>query len=95
MEPSETASAFQIPRGMRPVSVHLAENVSVVPRDHVDVLLTTKQGHTSTVVKDVEVAAVDQTTRVVTVLICPSDALKLTTAAEHSKIRLLKVRGML
>ena len=47
---------------MRALDMHVDEDVFVAAGDHVDVLLTTKQGQTSTVIENVEVAAANQST---------------------------------
>lgn len=86
--PSGSAPEVHIPRGMHAVSMHIDENVSVASGDHVDVLLTTKQGQTSTALENVEVVAVNQSTRVVTFLASPDDAQKVMAAEGEFRLRL-------
>jgi Flp pilus assembly protein CpaB len=70
--------------------MHLDENVSVASGDHLDVLLTTEQGQTSTALENVEVVAMDQSTRVVTFLASPNDAQKVMAAEGKFRLRLRK-----
>jgi Flp pilus assembly protein CpaB len=90
--PSGSTPEVHIPRGMRAVSMHLDEDVSVAAGDRVDVLLTTTQGQTSTVLEleNVEVVAVNQNTRVVTFLASPDDAHKVMAAEGKLRLRLWK-----
>ena len=76
----------QIPRGMRAVSVR--SNIAVAPGDHVDVLVVGKGQQTNTVLENVEVAAAEKESGIVTFLVSPDDAQKVTNAGEQGKFRL-------
>jgi Flp pilus assembly protein CpaB len=80
--------AIHIPPGMRAVSIHLDESLSGAPGDHVDVSLTTKQGETSTVLENVQLADVNLNARLVTFMVSSDDAQKVMTASEQGKFRL-------
>ncbi|PYX67406.1 MAG: hypothetical protein DMG74_00130 [Acidobacteria bacterium] len=86
--PSGSVPTVQIPPGMRALDMHVDEDVFVAAGDHVDVLLTIKQGQTSTVIENVEVAAANQSTRVVTFLVSPDDARRVMIAGEQGQFRL-------
>jgi len=73
---------------MRALDMHVDEDVFVAAGDHVDVLLTIKQGQTSTVIENVEVAAANQSTRVVTFLVSPDDARRVMIPGEQGQFRL-------
>src|SRR5438128_4635577 len=97
-----------IPPGMRAVSVRVNDTTSVsgfvLPRTHVDVLLTGNPGgsseqQTTTVLKDVAVVATGQKLErdsagepqiapVITLLVSPDDAQKLALASTQGKIQL-------
>src|SRR6266550_8075456 len=93
-----------IPPGMQAVSV-LGVTDSVVPRTRVDVLLTRNRtggggAQTTTVLENVAVISSGQrlegmqpdkpeTAPVITLLVCPDDAQKLTLASQKRRIRLL------
>jgi Flp pilus assembly protein CpaB len=76
----------QIPRGMRAVSV--ISDISVAPGDHVDVLVSGKGHETNTVLENVEIAAADKESGVVTFLVSPDDAQRVMDAGEQGKFRL-------
>jgi Flp pilus assembly protein CpaB len=84
---AQVVPRVQIPRGMRAVSVR--SNIAVAPGDHVDVLVVGKGQETNTVLENVEVAAAEKESRVVTLLVSPDDAQRVTDALEHGKFRLL------
>ncbi len=77
----------RIPPGMRGVTIHI-EDISVVPGDHVDVLVMGKGQESNTVLENVEVAAAEKESGVVTLLVFPDDAQRMTDAGEHGKFRL-------
>ena len=76
----------QIPPGMRGLTIRIDEGISVVPGDHVDVLVVGKGQETNTVLENAEVAAAES--GVVTFLVSPDDAQKVTDAGEQGKFRL-------
>lgn len=83
---TQVVPRVQIPRGMRAVSVR--SNVAVAPGDHVDVLVVGKGQETNTVLENVEIAVAEKEGGVVTLLVSPDDAQKVTDACEQGKIRL-------
>jgi Flp pilus assembly protein CpaB len=83
---TQVVPRVQIPRGMRAVSVR--SNVAVAPGDHVDVLVVGKGQKTNTVLENVEIAAAEKESGVVTLLVSPDDAQKVTDAGEQGKLRL-------
>jgi Flp pilus assembly protein CpaB len=78
----------QIPAGMRGLAIHIDEGTSVVPGDHVDVLVVGKGQETNTVLENVEVAAAEEEYGIVTFLVSPDDAQKVTKAGEQGRFRL-------
>jgi hypothetical protein len=75
-----------IPRGMRAVSI--ISDISVSRGDHVDVLVVGKGQETNTVLENVEVAGAEKESGVVTFLVSPDDAQRVTDAGEQGKFRL-------
>jgi Flp pilus assembly protein CpaB len=78
----------RIPPGMRGLSIPINEGISVVPGDHVDVLVVGKGQETKTVLENVEVAAAEKESGVVVFLVSPDDAQRVTDAGEQGKFRL-------
>ena len=75
-----------IPRGMRAVS--LISDIPVTPGDRVDVLVVAKGQETKSVLENAEVAAADKESGIVTFLLSPGDAAKVTEAGQSGKFRL-------
>jgi Flp pilus assembly protein CpaB len=73
---------------MRAVEIRVASDLSATPGDHVDVLVTAKQGATRIVLHNVKVVAADQNIRVVTFLLSPDDAQKAAAADGQGKFSL-------
>lgn len=78
----------RIPPGMRGLSVRIDEGISVVPGDHVDVLVAGKGQEITTVLENVEVAAAEKESGVVTFLVSPDDAQRVMDAGEQGEFRL-------
>lgn len=82
----------QIPPGMRALGVIVYEDVRAVPGDHVDLLGKTEKGRTLVLLKDAELAAVQQLDEhdyTVTFLISPEDAQRV----EDSQTTVFKLRA--
>jgi Flp pilus assembly protein CpaB len=91
IQPGIQLARISIPPGMRAVSVRAFGRGTVGPGMHVDVLVTDNASeHDRTVLQNVEVAAYEQqkpeSVGVVTVLTSPTDAEKLTLAAQKGRI---------
>jgi Flp pilus assembly protein CpaB len=75
--------------GIRTVSIHVHEDVSsVAPGDRVNVLMIDKAQTSVTVLENVAVMAADQKVGVVTLLVSPEDAQRITDAGEQQEFSL-------
>lgn len=83
-----SAQTVQIPLGMRAVNIRIADDLSAVAGDRVNVLVTVKQGATRVVLQNVKVVAADKNTHVVTFFLSPDDAQKATDADGQGKFSL-------
>lgn len=85
---AQVVPMVRIPPGMRGLTIRISEGISVVPADHVDVLVVGKGQETNTVLENVEVAAAEKESGIVTFLVSPDDAQRVTDAGEQGKFRL-------
>jgi Flp pilus assembly protein CpaB len=75
-----------IPRGMRAVSIHLREKITLAKGDHVDVVLIDKASPHTVMAENVPVVAFRDSENIVTLLVNQEDSDKIMTAATGSKV---------
>ena len=83
-----SAQTVQIPRGMRAVKIRIADDLSAVAGDRVDLLVTANQGATRVVLQNLKVVSADKNTLVVTFFLSPDDAQRATDADAQGKFSL-------
>jgi hypothetical protein len=78
----------QIPTGMHALVIHVDHAVFFAVGDHVDVLVTSVQGQTSTIIEDTKIAAVNPSDRVVTLFVSPDVAQRTMASGDKGKFGL-------
>ena len=85
-EPDRILPAFPIPEGTRAVSILIHQDISVVPGDHVDVLVIEKGQQSRIALQNVEVVTHDD--NVVQFVVSPEDAQRVGQASERGPFQL-------
>ena len=88
ISPYGNLRANLIPPGLRAVDILVDEDISLAPGDRVNVLMIDKAQTNVTVLENVAVMAADQKVGIVTLVVSPEDARRITDAGEQQKLSL-------